>query len=268
MTDLITSSKNDRLKNIAKLLKSKKARTEQGLFVIEGDRIVNDLAATRPGSICEIYASEAYASQDAGFDAQWESRGIPAYVVRSSVFDEICDTVTPQGILALVRMPSYTYEDIVNKPVTGPIKLLILEDIQDPGNLGTMVRTAEAAGMSGIIMSRGTVDVFSPKVTRATMGSLFRVPFIYTDDLPSMLDRLAEDHISTYAAYLHGGSDFKTVSYSDRAGVIIGNEGNGISEETVLHAKHRVFIPMAGQIESLNAAVAGALLMYELGSSK
>lgn len=268
MTDLITSSKNDRLKNIAKLLKSKKARTEQGLFVIEGDRIVNDLAATRPESICEVYASETYASADASFDAQWEAKGIPAYIVKPSVFDEICDTVTPQGILAVVHMPSYSYKDIVNKPVSEAVRLLILEDIQDPGNLGTMVRTAEAAGMDGIIMSRGTVDIFSPKVTRATMGSLFRVPFIYTDDLPAMLDRLAEDGISTYAAYLHGGSDFKTVSYSQRAGVIIGNEGNGITDETVLHAKYRVFIPMAGQIESLNASVAGALLMYELGSSK
>lgn len=259
MKDIITSTKNERLKNIAQLLKSKKERTEQKRFVIEGDRIVLDLAATRPKSIFEVYASEDYLSE-AG--TLFNELGIPFFVVKTQVFNEICDTVTPQGILAVVNQPEYSYEEVVK--ASDSLRLLLLEDIRDPGNLGTMIRTAEAAGIDGIIMSRGTVDIFSPKVTRATMGSLFRIPFIYTDDLPGTVRCLAEDGVVTYAAYLHGGTDYRKVTYDRKAAVMIGNEGSGLTEDAVSAAGFRVFIPMSGQIESLNASVAGAILMYEL----
>jgi TrmH family RNA methyltransferase len=143
-------------------------------------------------------------------------------------------------------------------------RLLVLEDIQDPGNLGTMVRTAEAAGIDGIIMSKGCTDIFSPKVTRATMGAIFRVPFIYTDDLPGTLDVLKADGTAVYAAYLRNGTDYRKVHFTNRAAILIGNEGNGLSDEAVSHASENVFIPMAGEVESLNAAVAAAILMYSL----
>lgn len=265
--EVITSNKNDKIRNISALLKSKKTRTEQGTFVVEGLRIARDTLKSARDKLVAMYVSETFVNGnawkeypefcDAGFPEE-----LPVTVVRDNVFDSVSETVTPQGVMCVVKQPGYSYEDIVKK--SGPLKLLILEDIQDPGNLGTMIRTAEAAGMNGIVMSRGTVDIFSPKVTRSTMGGIFRVPFIYVDDLPSALDRLKADDVNVYAAYLRDGEDFNKVSYSDRAAAMIGNEGNGLTDAAVAHAYQNVFIPMQGEVESLNAGVAAALMMYKL----
>lgn len=264
--ELISSNKNEKIKNTAALLKSKKARTEQGVFAVEGLRIARDTLKSAKDKLVAMYVSESFLNgnawkecpefADAGFpDA------LPVTAVKDSVFNSMSETVTPQGIMCVVRQPEYSYEDMVKD---GPVRLLILEDIQDPGNLGTMVRTAEAAGMNGIVMSRGTVDIFSPKVTRSTMGGIFRVPFIYVDDLAETLDRLKADGVSVYAAYLRDGENYNDVCYSDRAAVMIGNEGNGLSDSAVAHATRNVFIPMQGEVESLNAGVAAALMMYKL----
>lgn len=265
--ETITSNKNDKIKNISALLKSKKARSEQKAFVTEGLRIARDVLKSARDRLVAVYVSESFLDggawkeyrefTDAGFP-----EGLPVTAVKDSVFDSVSETVTPQGVLCVVKQPEYRYEDIVKPADT--LKLLVLEDIQDPGNLGTMIRTAEAAGMDGIVMNRGTVDIFSPKVTRSTMGGIFRVPFIYVDNLPETLDRLKNDGVSVYAAYLRDGEDFNKVRYAKRAAVMIGNEGNGLSDEAVAHAAQNVFIPMQGEVESLNAGVAAALLMYRL----
>ncbi len=267
--DVISSSKNERIKNIASLQKSKKARTEQGVFVAEGLRIARDVFKSAHSLIESVLLSESF----------WNRKGWMEYpeleelgsepgklpysltVVKDTVFAGMCETVTPQGIMCVVKQPQFGYESDMCKRGSMQ-RLLILEDIQDPGNLGTMVRTAEAAGMDGIIMSRSCADIFSPKVTRATMGAIFRVPFIYTDDLPGMLDSLKAGGVTVYAAYLRDGEDYSEISYANRTAVMIGNEGNGLSDEAVSHASENVFIPMAGEVESLNAAVAAAILMY------
>ncbi len=292
--EVISSTKNDRIKNAAALQKSKKARTEQGLFAAEGLRIADDTFKSAAGLIDSVFVSESFLKKRAWegypavekvFSAFADKTGVSnggaedqrtsypdmirtgkdsearLFVVKDTVFEGMCETVTPQGILCLVKQPEYSYEDIVKG---SDIKLLLLEDIQDPGNLGTMIRTAEAAGMNGLIMSRGTVDIFSPKVTRSTMGAIFRVPFLYTDSLTDTIDRLKNDGVTVYAAYLRDGEDFENVSYSSRSAVMIGNEGNGLSDAAVEHASKNVYIPMAGEVESLNAAVAAALLMYKI----
>lgn len=265
--EVITSNKNEKLKNVTALLKNKKARTEQGVFVVEGLRIARDTLKSARDKLVAMYVSESFISGDSWkeypefLDAGFPGK-LPVTAVKDSVFESISETVTPQGVMCVVKQPGYAYEDIVK--VDGPLKLLILEDIQDPGNLGTMVRTAEAAGMNGIIMSRGTVDIFSPKVTRSTMGGIFRVPFIYVDDLAATLDRLKADDVNVYSAYLRDGEDFNKVDYDDRAAALIGNEGNGLTDEAVAHAYRNVFIPMQGEVESLNAGVAAALMMYKL----
>lgn len=263
--DIISSNKNDSIKNIANLLKSKKARTEQNCLVIEGIRIAQDAFKSARDLITQVYVSESFMQKELWKGhKELEEAGMPNLtnltVVKDNVFDSLCETVTPQGILCVVKQPSYEYSDIVR--AEGALKLLILEDIQDPGNLGTMIRTAEAAGMNGVIMSKGTVDIFSPKVTRSTMGAIFRVPFIYTDDLTGMLDRLRADGVRVSAAYLRNGIDYDKADYGERSAVMIGNEGNGLSDSVVEHASQNVFIPMRGEVESLNAAVAAALLMY------
>ena len=125
-----------------------------------------------------------------------------------------------------------------------------------------MIRTAEAAGMTGIIMSRDTADIYSPKVTRSTMGSIFRMPLLYTDDICEMTDRLVKDGVTVYGAYLKDGIPYTSVSFKSPLAVLIGNEGNGISDSAIKKVSKKVYIPMHGQIESLNAAVAAAILMY------
>ena len=262
--EIISNNKNERIKNIAALQKSKKARTEQGVFVAEGLRLAEDVFKSAAKLIREVYVSENFAGSDELkrlYDLAGDIRISEPVTVKDSVFESMSETVTPQGILCVVEQPSYTVDGII---CGDEIKLLVLEDIQDPGNLGTMVRTAEAAGMNGIIMSRGTVDIFSPKVIRSTMGAVLRVPFVYTGDLNDVLDGLRAKGISVYAAYLRNGTDFKKVKYSNRAAVLIGNEGNGLSDAVLEHCDMNVFIPMAGEVESLNAAVAAALLMYAL----
>ena len=139
---------------------------------------------------------------------------------------------------------------------------VILEDIQDPGNLGTILRTGEGAGVSAVIMSRGCVDIYNPKTIRSTMGSIYRVPFMYTDDLPGTIDRIKAAGVSVYAAHLKGEKYYDEISY-DKAAFLIGNEGNGLKEETANLADTYIKIPMEGRVESLNAAIATSVLMYE-----
>ena len=140
--------------------------------------------------------------------------------------------------------------------------LFLLENLQDPGNMGTILRTSEGAGVSGIIMNRESVDPYNPKVIRSTMGAIFRMPFVIVDDFEDVLCRLKEAGVRTFAAHLDG-EDFYRQDYRGGCAFFIGNEGNGLSEELAARADGRIRIPMKGQVESLNAAVAATVLMYE-----
>lgn len=139
---------------------------------------------------------------------------------------------------------------------------MALENLQDPGNLGTIIRTAEGAGVTGILMSRDTVDVYNPKVVRATMGSIFRIPFCYVENLAEIVEDLNNRNFTTYSAYLQGNS-FYDYDYQKPTIFCIGNEGNGLSKEILKAATYKITIPMKGKVESLNAATASTVLMYE-----
>ena len=143
----------------------------------------------------------------------------------------------------------------------GPV--LVLEGIQDPGNLGTMLRTGEGAGIAGILADRQTVDRYNPKVVRSTMGSLYRVPYVVSEDLRESVKTLKKRGFSVYAAHLKGTENYTDIRYPKASAYLIGNEGNGLTDETAQLADTYVRIPMEGRVESLNAAVAAALLMYE-----
>ena len=153
----------------------------------------------------------------------------------------------------------YSLEDLLEqeKPL-----FLVLENLQDPGNLGTILRTGEGAGINGVIMSHDTVDIYNPKVTRSTMGSIFRVPFVYVDDLLEVAETMKQKNIITYAAHLNG-TDYTKEDYQKGPAFFIGNEGNGLTDATAGQADCLIRIPMKGQLESLNAGVAAAILMYE-----
>lgn len=199
-----------------------------------------------------------------------QKQGTVVETVTEEVFRKLSDTQTPQGIFFLMEKMTYDLSDLLRragerKEQEGKRPLfLILEDIQDPGNLGTMIRTGEGAGVDGILMSKGTVDIYNPKTIRSTMGSLYRVPFLYTGDLTQTIGQLQKTGICVYAAHLKGTKSYREPDYAEGAAFLIGNEGNGLKEETAALADEYIRIPMQGKLESLNAAVAAALLMYEV----
>lgn len=182
-------------------------------------------------------------------------------VVSDDVLKAMSDTQTPQGILALVKQYEYQVEDILHMP--GQAHLMILETIQDPGNLGTILRAGEGAGVTGVIMNSTTADIYNPKVIRSTMGSIYRVPFVYVDDLRATLKLLKKQNIHLYAAHLAGKNSYDEEDYKGATGFLIGNEANGLEDETAGLADTLIRIPMLGKVESLNAAVASSILMFE-----
>ncbi len=258
---MITSTSNERIKQVVQLVKSAKARRKEGLFVVEGERMAREI----PKSILkECFISEDYLSHGEGMSI-FEYDVTPE-VVSSAVFKKMSDTLSPSGILCTCRQNVTGEDELFTKHDAGEFRLLLLEGIQDPGNLGTMLRCAEGAGFDAVIADGNTVDVYNPKVTRSTMGSIFRVPVIYTDDLPSTVDKLKEKSVKVYAAHLQGTTDYNDEQYGSRLAFLIGNEGNGLSEEISKRADKLLKIPMKGKLESLNAAIAAALLMFNANS--
>ena len=216
---------------------------------------ISTLPATSAGSV-ENSHSDYSTSIRASEMITWMNHE----VVTEEQMKKLTDTVTPQGILCVVRQPSYTMEDIINHP--GHRLLMILEDIQDPGNLGTIFRTAEGAGASGIIMTKGCADLFNPKVVRSTMGSIYRVPFFVTDDIEQTISLVKNAQIEVFAAHLKGEHFYDEIEYKDAA-FLIGNEGRGLKDSTASLADTYIKIPMSGELESLNASMAAGILMYE-----
>lgn len=248
---MITSKNNQQLNNVKKLLESSKERREQQLFVAEGLRFVKEA----PLELVEqLFVSESMEKAHKIDLSKYKS----FEVVSDEIFKKLSGTVTPQGVLALVKMPEQEIDINSDKST-----LLILDDIQDPGNLGTILRTAEAAGVSGIIMSPDCVDIFNPKVTRSTMGSIFRVPFKKCELVPE-IERLKKSGFTVYGAALESSSFYNEIEYPSKRAVIIGNEGRGISDAVLNAVSERIKIPMEGKVESLNAAVSAAVIVFYL----
>lgn len=249
---MITSTGNQQMKNLSLLMKKAKARNEQGLFVVEGRKMFSEVPAQW---LKQVYVSESFERENGAL-----LQGVSYETVSDSVYKSVSDTQTPQGILCLVQKPSYKLEDLLQGEKT---HLLILESIQDPGNLGTMLRTGEGAGITGVIMNRTTVDLFNPKTIRSTMGSIYRMPYFVTEDLAKTIEELREAGVKTYAAHLKGKMQYDEPDYCGPTAFMIGNEGNGLSDEIAGLADTYIRIPMCGQVESLNAAISASLLMYE-----
>ncbi|MCM1056880.1 MAG: RNA methyltransferase [Firmicutes bacterium] len=255
---MITSSSNSRVKQVVQWQKSAKERDQAGVFPAEGFKMFEEAPEEL---LREVYLSQGAYERLCSFPALKRKLEDTGYeLVSEDVLARMCDTRTPQGILFIAAQPRYEPEQLLDVPA--PL-LVVLEKLQDPGNLGTIIRTGEGAGITGVIMDRQTVDLFNPKTIRATMGSVFRVPFLYTDSLQEMLVRLRERGIHIYAAHLDGRRYYESFSFCGGTAFLIGNEGNGLSRELTEQAEAAVKIPMEGRVESLNAAVAASLLMYE-----
>lgn len=239
-----------------------KERKEAGVFITEGIKMFME---ADPERIEEVYVSDSFLTKH---ESVLKQKAFHYETVSDDVFKKISDTVTPQGILCVMKQKEYHLSDMMseNKPF-----IMVLEDIQDPGNLGTILRTGEGAGISGVIMTKGCVDIYNPKTIRSTMGSVYRVPFLYTDDISGTIAELKKNQIKLYAAHLKGKVFHDEVTYfgDDKNGghygtaFLIGNEGNGLKETTANLADCYIKIPMEGKVESLNAAIAASILMYE-----
>ncbi len=234
-----------KLREVRSLCDRSSVRRKTGLFVVEGERIFDEIP---PEDIIEVYMSDSYKKSHPNVQCD--------YIINDSEFHRLADTKNPQGILAVIRQKNYAVEDILEGEL-----FIILDTIQDPGNLGTILRTAEAAGASAVIMNKGCTDIYSPKAVRSTMGSIFRVPFIYSDNLSEEILKIKRAGVKVYAAALKGRS-ISELRIEKKRAFIIGNEGNGISEEILALADMEISIPMEGKVESLNAAISAAILMY------
>ena len=278
--EIISSKDNKRIKYIRSLLEKGNIRKKNHQFVVEGIKLVDE--ALEYGKVLEIICAVSLYDELISGDlsgnrllaendkniTNYVKKGSSLLVVSDTVFKSMSETKTPQGILAVAEMPDYGLLDkgFLEQAYTknGKIKLLVLEDTADPGNLGTIMRTAEAAGVTGVIMGKGTVDIFNPKAVRSTMGSIFRLPFTYAEDLKETIQKLKTQGISFYATHLKGKKSYKDIKYSDSSAILVGNEARGLSDEVADLADTYVLIPMQGKVESLNAAVAAALMMYEV----
>lgn len=254
---MITSESNGQIKELIKLQKSARQRKKNSEFVAEGDKLVKE--AYRHKKLKKIYISEnVFEAKKEEFAEMLQS--VSYEIVANTVFQNISETVTPQGILGIIAMPSYSLEELLQDEKQC---FLLLDDIRDPGNLGTIMRTAEGAGMSAVLLSKESVDLFNPKVVRATMGAIFRMPFGYVESLPQVMETMKKKGIEIYGTMMDGSMVYDEADYTKGVGIVIGNEANGISEETKEKLSGRIRIPMEGSLESLNAAVAAAILMYE-----
>ena len=247
MLEHITSLKNPKV-TTWKSLKERKGRRETGCFLVEGRKMVEEALAS-------AFPVEAVLVDDTRLSEFTLPMGILAYSMPAHVLAAVCDTKTPQGIAAVIRMAEVQLH--------GP-RLVAMDGVQDPGNVGTIIRTADAAGFDGVILSAQCADVFSPKVLRATMGSVFRMGIRVTDDLPGLLTQMVQEGASVLSSQLDGEPFYQRSPLNDRFVLVIGSEGNGVTDEVKAVATHRVKLPMRGGAESLNAAVAAGIMMYEL----
>ena len=295
--DMITSSSNRAVRDVVQFMQKAKARNKQGVFVAEGIKMFEEAPAAQIERVYIAWRMETQMREQYGE----KLRKLSCEIVADDVFDKMADTKTPQGVLCLVRQFHYGLADMLagkyrmnssgmsivmnsgagarpdgRKSIgAGGLRrsrrqmlFILLEDLQDPGNLGTIFRTGEGAGVDGIIMSRQTVDVYNPKVIRSTMGSVYRVPFLYVDDLCEVIRTMQEHNISVYAAHLKGKKYYDCYDYRKGTAFVIGNESAGLKEETAGSADEYIRIPMAGKVESLNAAVASSILLYEAGRQR
>ena len=260
---MITSATNPKLKRLASLLKKSAHRKAEHVFVIEGFKMFIEVLTQFPDRFEEIFMTPAAKEKLLKDFGAAVIEGLKYELVEEKLFDRFAETVTPQGVMAIVKTPEYSIGELLWENTS---KLLVLDNLRDPGNLGTIIRTAEAAGMSGVLLSAGCVDITNPKVVRSTMGAIFRVPFVSCDNLSETLLRLKEEYFgfTVYATALNGSTVYTENKYYGRCAIVIGNESNGVSPEVLAASDKKIRIPMAGKVESLNAAVAAAVVMYEV----
>ena len=257
--EFIQSKDNKTIKHII-ALGQRKNRQKSGEYIVEGIRSIRDIAAM--GAVKTVVIRESKAQDKNVLDllALDSVQSVHTYIVQDPVFDKIDNTVNGQGVVAIVSKPKHNIESVSIEDGL----YITLDGVQDPGNLGTIIRTAVAAGVKGIFLMKGTVDPFNDKTVRSTMSALHKIP-LYEDITLSMLhDIVAESNMTTYVTALEDSEPYHSVNYAKRTMLVLGNEGNGVTPEVMNLCTNRIMIPMYGDMESLNVSVAAALCMYKV----
>ena len=257
--EFIQSKDNKTIKHIISL-GQRKNRQKSGEYIVEGIRSIRDIAAM--GAVKTIFIRESKSQDKNVLDllALDAVQSVSTYIVQDPVFDKVDNTVNGQGVVAIVAKPKH---DIDSVSIEDGL-YITLDGVQDPGNLGTIIRTAVAAGVKGIFLMKGTVDPFNDKTVRSTMSALHKIP-LYEDVTLSMLhDIVAESNMTTYVTALEDSEPYQSVDYAKRTMLVLGNEGNGVTPEVMNLCTNRIMIPMYGDMESLNVSVAAALCMYKV----
>lgn len=260
MRPVITSTDNPLVRDIQRLQTKAALREQRGVFVVEGPKQVAE-ALAEGMKLRLLVMTAAWKVKAADLLAQATQRQVSIQEVSESVFKKISDTQSPQGVLAVIERP------VVSDQILRQGSLfLLLECIQDPGNLGTIIRSAEGAGVDAVLLSSGCADIYAPKTVRSTMGSLYRVPILTGVDMAESISALQKRGVQVCAAALTAQAiPFTELSYQKPTAFVIGNEANGLREETIAQADTAVILPMAGRLESFNAGIAATLLAYHAG---
>ena len=260
MPIMITAKDNDKVKYTKSLLKTKN-RNKESKFIIEGYRILT-LAMECNANLDYVFINEDFENKQehAEFLNLLENKNIKTYKTTNKIFNDLIDTENTQGILGVVKSKSRNLQENLNSKDKF---VLILDRIQDPGNMGTIIRTADAAGVDAIIALKGCVDIYNPKVIRSTMGSIFDMNIIHASQ-DECIKALKHYDFDIVSSYLNTNNYYNEVEYNNKVALVIGNEANGINDELVSKSDVLVKIPIYGNAESLNAAISSAILMYEI----
>lgn len=251
---LISSKNNEQIKWLKKL-RQRKFRDQENAYYVEGVRLTEE--AVRSGLVTRLYFTSRLLTSERGerLLKQAQAHNVSIVECTESVFSEIADTVNTQGVLAVVKKQGW--------PLTLEGLLVVADEIQDPGNMGTLCRTAAAAGASGIIVTTGSVDPYNPKAVRSSMGGIFHLP-VWLIDAAEAVQALQKNNVPIVAADLEQAVDYFSVTFPETMALVIGNEARGVSELMRANAQMRVKIPLLGAVESLNASVAAGILLYEI----
>ncbi|MGE6259303.1 TrmH family RNA methyltransferase [Heyndrickxia sporothermodurans] len=246
----IESIKNPQVKQWKKL-STKKEREKTKQYIVEGFHLVEE-ALKYKENIVEIIISEA-----TEIPSHWDMTNLSLTKVTTEICKAISDTETTQGIFAICQMKHSSFQTYAGN------SYLLIDSVQDPGNIGTIIRTADAAGIDAIILGEGTVDIYNPKVLRSAQGSHFHIHF-FTGNLEEWIEKLEKEQIPIYGTALENGVPYKQVAPKQSFALMVGNEGNGVSKKLLALTNQNLYIPIYGQAESLNVAVAAGILMYYL----
>lgn len=249
---VIISKDNERIKEIKRIKENKKVRDEKKVYIIEGTKMLEEAIREKVEIKTIVICEDCLQKETIDAKLLYEIAKYDCIYVSDKIFNTLTDVVHPQGILAIVSQPDNSNVSYKNDLI------VVLDNIQDPGNLGTIIRTADAAGLDQILVTKNSVDAYNPKVIRATMGAIFRVNVIEIEDI----EKLKENGFTIIATSLQGNKSIFEVQYKKSA-IIIGNEANGVSKRLLDNADIKAKIPMRGRAESLNASVAASVIIYE-----